>query len=74
MTTLTEYESLTERALALTPEQRAEQIAYWHDCHEEENEDLLTDDLMCQCCGVDYSGYDRDTLGDLEVDNRPKTG
>ena len=69
MTTLTKYEALTELALNLTAEERAEQIAYWHECHEEENDDLLTEDLMCECCSVDYSGYDRDVL-----DNRATVG
>jgi len=29
----------------------------------------LTEDLMCECCSVDYSGYDRDVL-----DNRATVG
>lgn len=41
-------------------------VRYWYDCHSDEAEgahlDLLTADLMCQCCGVDYSGQERDLL------------
>lgn len=68
---MTEYEKLTEKALNLSPTERAEQIAYWYTCHSDETDhtSLLTEDLMCQCCGVDYSGLDRDLL-DTEASTR----
>lgn len=64
---MTKYDELTDLVRALTDDERGECIQGWYESHEDETRgdehlDLLTDDLMCQCCGVDYSGYDRDLL------------
>lgn len=59
---MSKYDELTDLVRGLTDDKREACVGYWRDWHEEENDDLLTDDLMCQCCGVDYSGFDRDLL------------
>lgn len=69
MTTLTEYETRTEAALTLSPAERADRIAYWNEWHDDDGSEVygLTEDLMCLCCGVDYSGLERDLLADPQV-------
>lgn len=65
---MTMYDELTALVGKMTPAERDDCIAYWYECHVDEpqgtHEDLLSDDFMCDCCGVDFSGYDRDLLNE----------